>query len=67
MIEKLEQSPSNTIGFAISGTVTKDDYAVMVPEVETLVDREGDNKLAKWLTHLADSFYAREVKNFRGA
>ena len=34
MIEQLEQSPGYTIGFAIGGTVTKNDYAVMVPEVE---------------------------------
>ena len=24
----------------------------------------GDNKLAKWLTHLVDPFYAREAKYF---
>ncbi|HEY53090.1 MAG TPA: STAS/SEC14 domain-containing protein [Caldilineae bacterium] len=42
MIEKLEQSSGNTIGFKVSGTITKKDYAIMVPEVEALVDQEGD-------------------------
>ena len=42
MIEKFEQSSGNTIGYKISGTISKDDYAVMVPEVEALVDQVGD-------------------------
>jgi len=42
MITKLDQSSGNAIGFKISGTVTKEDYAVMVPEVEALIDREDD-------------------------
>ena len=42
MITKLEQSTGNTIGYKISGTVTKEDYTVMVPEVEALIDQEGD-------------------------
>ena len=42
MIEQLEQSSGNIIGFKISGTVTKDDYAALVPAVESLVDEVGD-------------------------
>ncbi|MEA3336995.1 MAG: STAS/SEC14 domain-containing protein [Chloroflexota bacterium] len=42
MITKFEQSSGNTIGYKISGTISKDDYAVMVPEAEALVDQEGD-------------------------
>jgi hypothetical protein len=105
MIEKLEQSSGNTIGFKVSGTITKEDYAVLVPEVESLVDQMGDinilmdlsdfrwekinawgadmkfgstyrkkidkmaivgdKKWMKWMTSIADPFYAREAKFFQ--
>ncbi len=42
MITKLEQSSGNVIGFKVSGTITKDDYATLVPDVEALVDQVGD-------------------------
>ena len=34
MIEKLEQSSENVLGFKVSGDVVKADYDVMVPAVE---------------------------------
>jgi hypothetical protein len=107
MIEKLKRSSGNTIGFKISGTVTKDDYAIMLPAVEALVERGGDinllldlsefhwekisawgadigfgttyrkkidkmaivgdKKWQKWLSSLADPFYAREAEYFHTA
>lgn len=42
MIEKLEQTSSNTLGFKVSGTVVKDDYAVLSSEVQALVDDVGN-------------------------
>jgi hypothetical protein len=42
MIEKLERSSGKAIGFRVSGIITKEDYAVLVPEVEALVDQVGD-------------------------
>ena len=42
MIEKLNQSSENVIGFKLIGNITKADYDVMVPEVEALV-QQGEN------------------------
>lgn len=104
MIEKLEQSSGDVLGYKISGTVTKADYGVMVPEVEALVEQEGsinmlldmtdfkwekvsawgsdfkfgrefrkkiekmaivgDKTWEKWLTKVADPFYAMEAEYF---
>ncbi len=104
MIKKLEQSSGSSIGFKISGTITKDDYTTLVPAMEALVDQAGDinllidltdfkwekvsawgadmhfgstyrkkiekmaivgdKKWQKWITHLADPFYAREAQFF---
>jgi len=41
MLEKMSESAGNVIGFRVSGHVTKEDYAVLTPEVQALVDREG--------------------------
>jgi SpoIIAA-like len=41
MFEKMSESAGNTIGFRVSGHVTKEDYAALTPEVQALVDREG--------------------------
>lgn len=42
MIEKLERSSGDTLGFKVSGTVIKDDYEVLSREVQALVDQVGD-------------------------
>lgn len=41
MIEKLHESGGSVLGFCVSGKIGKDDYPVLVPEVEALVEREG--------------------------
>ena len=41
MIEKMSESSGNVIGYRVSGHVTKEDYAVLTPEVQALVDKEG--------------------------
>ena len=45
MITKLDGSAGNVLGFKISGTVKKDDYAILVPEVEALVAKEDGVRL----------------------
>lgn len=45
MITKLDGSAGNALGFKISGTVKKDDYTILVPEVEALVAKEVDVRL----------------------
>jgi len=37
MIEQLEQSSDNTLGYKVSGTVVKDDYEVFTREVQARV------------------------------
>jgi hypothetical protein len=107
MIDKLERSSGDVLGYKVAGTVTKSDYEVMVPQVEALVEQEGSIKMLldmtefkwekvsawgsdfkfgreyrqkiskmaivgdktweKWLTKLADPFYAQEAKYFPAA
>jgi hypothetical protein len=107
MFEKMSQSEGKVIGYRVVGTITKDDYAAMVPDVEALVKKEGkinflldmtqfkwekvsawgadwgfgrefrnqierlaivgDKKWEKWLTKLAEPFYAGEGKYFTSA
>jgi hypothetical protein len=50
MIQKLDQSSGNVIGYKISGTVSKSDYQELVPEVESLVQQEGNIRLLLDLT-----------------
>jgi hypothetical protein len=45
LIEKLGESSGNMIGFKLTGTITKDDYDVMVPEVEKLIKEHGNIRL----------------------
>lgn len=39
MIEKLAQSSGSVVGFAMSGTITPQDYEVLVPEVTALAEK----------------------------
>jgi len=41
MIRKLEGGRGNVIGFELSGKLHDDDYKVLVPEVEAVIEREG--------------------------
>lgn len=41
MIEKLEKSDGNAIGYRLAGRITKEDYQSLSPEIETLVKQEG--------------------------
>ena len=41
MIEKLAESAGSVLGFRASGTVEKADYAVLMQEVEALVQQHG--------------------------
>jgi hypothetical protein len=45
MIEKLPPSAGNMLGFRVSGTVSKDDYAVLAAEVGNLVKQHGQVSL----------------------
>ena len=45
MIEKMIESKGNVLGFKIMGDVSKEDYKVLVPEVQALVDKEGSISL----------------------
>ena len=50
MIEKLGESSGNVIGFKPIGDITKADYDVLVPEVESLVQQEGDIRVLMDMT-----------------
>ena len=50
MIEQMTQSEGSTLGFAVSGTVTKDDYAVLTPAVEAAIGQFGEVNLVLDLT-----------------
>ena len=45
MIEKLNKSSGNVLGYEISGTVKKGDYETLVPEVQAIVEEEGSANL----------------------
>lgn len=107
MIEKMNESTGNALGFRAVGKIVKEDYAILVAEAEQVVaeagslrlllDLEalageevkawgadlkfghdfrkkieklaivGDKKWQKWLTAVADPFYAREAHFFHTA
>lgn len=45
MLESMAQSSGNVIGFKMSGTVTKADYAVLDPAVDAVVKEHGSVNL----------------------
>ena len=45
MFEKIDESKGNTVGYRVSGRITKADYATLVPEVQALVEQEGNIRL----------------------
>ena len=50
MITKLDKSAGSAIGYKLSGAIGKEDYAVMVPELENLVKEHGSVQLLCDLT-----------------
>lgn len=50
MIEKLDRSSGSVLGFRVSGDVTKDDYGVLTPAVESAVADGGSVSLLLDLT-----------------
>ena len=51
MIKRLEKSSGAVIGFELSGKLHDEDYKVLVPEVEAVIEREGKVRI---LLHLID-------------
>ena len=45
MIEKLKQSSGKFIGFVLSGKLHDEDYKTFVPQVESVLEREGKVRL----------------------
>ena len=50
MIQKMNQSAGNAVGYKISGTIIKADYDTMVPDVEALVKQNGTVNLLLEMT-----------------
>lgn len=50
MIQTMNQSAGNVVGYKISSTVIKTDYDTMVPEVEALVKQYGTVNLLLEMT-----------------
>ena len=45
MITKMSESKGNVLGLKIIGDVTKEDFKILLPEVQALVDKEGSISL----------------------
>ena len=50
MITKLDHSSGSVIGYKFTGAIGREDYAVLVPEMQTLVDQYGSVQLLCDLT-----------------
>lgn len=51
MITKLDRSAGSVIGYAFTGAIGREDYAVLVPEMQKVVDEYGAVQLLCDLTH----------------
>lgn len=59
MIERIDNLPTNVLGFAATGTVTSKDYeSVIIPAVEEMLSRQ--NKV-RFLYHLGPEFSGFEA------
>lgn len=58
MFEKMNESAGNVVGYRVVGKITKDDYESLVPEVEALVEQEGNIRLLLDM----EQFEGEEVK-----
>lgn len=45
MITKMSESKGNVLGLKIIGDVTKEDFKILMPEMQALVDKEGSISL----------------------
>ncbi|MDP4013696.1 MAG: STAS/SEC14 domain-containing protein [Candidatus Nanopelagicales bacterium] len=72
MIEKLDRSSGNVIGYHFSSVIDKSDYEVLVPEMESLVKEHGtvrmlcdltDFKWEKFSAWPSDARFGHEFKN----
>ena len=45
VIEKMARSHDNVLGFRVSGDVTREDYEILEPAVQTIVDESGSVRL----------------------
>jgi len=50
MIEKLEQSSGNSVGYKMIGAIKKEDYPPMVAELEALIQEHGEANLLMDMT-----------------
>ena len=50
MIEKMTESSGNVLGYKFTGTITVDDFKKMEPEVDALVQKEGNVRILFNLT-----------------
>ena len=50
MITKLEESSGSVVGYRFSGAIGKEDYAVLVPEMEKIVADNGEARILCDLT-----------------
>jgi len=50
MINRLERSTGSAVGYRFSGAIDREDYAVLVPEMQALVDQYGSVQLLCDLT-----------------
>ena len=50
MITKMSESKGNVLGFKLIGDVTKEDYKILVLEVQALIDKEGSISLLSDMT-----------------
>jgi len=51
MIETMDQSEGNVLGFRAVGNITKEDYATLTPAVEAAIKEYGSIRLLMDLTH----------------
>jgi hypothetical protein len=59
MIERIPDLPENVLGFSAKGKLTANDYeTVIIPEVETMLARQGK---VRFLYHLGEEFSGIEA------
>ena len=72
MITKMSESKGNVLGFKLIGDITKEDYKILVLEVQKLVEKEGSISLLSDMTQFkwvdidawgADFNFSRTYRN----
>ena len=54
MITKMSESKGNVLGLKIIGDVTKEDFKILMPEMQALVDKEGSISLLLDMTQFKE-------------